>query len=60
MVTWDLLNQFSGIDISLLLNGSRIDGLENVITMEMNHHQAFGSFKLWFTPHKVDLSNVSN
>ena len=40
--------------MSELLRGSNIDSLENVLILEKNHHDKFGSMLLWFTERPVE------
>jgi hypothetical protein len=46
---WKALECFAGPEVRQFLNGPAIDGLENVITLQHDHHNAFGRFNLWFT-----------
>jgi|SRR5271170_860178 hypothetical protein len=50
---WSLLNWFSGETVSDQLRGQKIDSLENVLMLEKNHHDKFGSMRLWFTERPV-------
>ena len=52
---WKALECFAGPEVGQFLNGPAIDGLENVIALEHNHHNAFGRFNLWFTEDPIDV-----
>ena len=40
--------------MSELLRGSNIDSLENILILQKDHHDKFGSMLLWFTDRPVE------
>ena len=46
--------------MSELLRGSNIDSLENVLMLQKDHHDKFGSMLLWFTDRPVQPIIATN
>ena len=55
--TWSLLNLFSGAPVDEMLRGPLIDLVENVIPLQADHHEAFGSMRLWYTDRRVQTNS---
>ena len=51
--TWSMLDHFTGGEVYKYLCGEEIDSLRNVIILDKNHHDFFGSMCLWFTERPV-------
>jgi hypothetical protein len=45
---WAIINSFRKINVLAELNGSKIHGLENGFTMNMELHSSFDNLRLWF------------
>jgi hypothetical protein len=56
---WYVLNRFVGnIDIMSALHGCRINGVDNILTLEMNLHKYFDAFEFWLDDTVSPISHL--